>query len=108
MKRYYILAFAVCVTMPAIETRAIETQAMPVVAPIVAPPLSILVASGCGLGVHRGPFDGCETVYDGNHAGAGRFPGNHYYVGFNRGGLCGGRGTHLDCNRFGQCRVVCN
>jgi hypothetical protein len=102
MKRYFILAFAVCVAMP-----AIETQAMPVPS-IAAPAVSIQVASGCGLGVHRGPFDGCETVYDGNYAGAGRFPGNHYYVGFNRGGLCGGRGTHLDCNRFGQCRVVCN
>ena len=102
MKRYFILAFAVCVAMS-----AAETQAMPVV-PIAAPSLRVPVASGCGLGVHRGPFDGCEMVYDGNYAGARRFPGNHYYVGFYRGGLCGGRGTHLDCNRFGQCRIVCN
>ncbi len=102
MKRYYFLPLIACVTMA-----AAQTQAMPVV-PIAVPSISISVASGCGLGVRRGPFDGCQTVFDGNYAGAGRDPYNHYYVGFARGPFCGGRGTHLACNGFGLCRVVCN
>jgi hypothetical protein len=28
--------------------------------------LTIKVGSGCGLGVRRGPFNGCDPVYDGN------------------------------------------
>ena len=107
MKRYCFLPLVVCMTMC-----AAQTQAMPV-GPATAPALIISVASGCGLGVHRGTYDGCETVYDGNYAGAGRSPYNHYYVGqyfvgSDRGGFCGGRGTHLVCNSFGLCRVVCN
>jgi hypothetical protein len=102
MKRYYFLPLIICVTM-----WIAGTQAMPV-APVAIPAVSISVASGCGLGVHRGPFDGCEIVYDGNYAGIGRSPYNHYYVGSGRGGFCSGRGTHLACNGFGQCRVVCN
>ncbi len=102
MKRYFFIPLAACVLMDAAETKA-----MPV-ATVSAPTLSIPVASGCGLGVHRGPFDGCETIYDGNYAGVGRNPYNHYYVGFARGGFCGGRGTHLACNNLGLCRVVCN
>ena len=102
MKQYCFLAFVACVTMGAAPTQAME------VAPIAAPSASTLVASGCGLGVHRGPFDGCETVYDGNYPGAVRGPYNQYYVGFARGGFCGGRGTHLACSGFGLCRIVCN
>ncbi len=64
MKRYCFLPLVVCMTMC-----AAQTQAMPV-GPTTAPALIISVASGCGLGVHRGPYDGCETVYDGNYAGA--------------------------------------
>jgi hypothetical protein len=108
MKRYCFLPLVACVTMCAAQTRA-----MPVAGPIAAPALGIRVASGCGLGVHRGPFDGCETVYDGNYAGSGRRYFNHYYVGqyfvgSDRGGYCSGRGTHLACNSFGLCLVVCN
>jgi hypothetical protein len=108
MKRYCLLPLAVCVVMSAAATQAmpVAPAAVPAAAPV--PVLSIPVASGCGLGVHRGPFDGCETVYDGNYPGAGHSPYNQYYVGFGRGGFCGGRGTHLVCNRFGQCWVVCN
>jgi hypothetical protein len=102
MKQYFFIPLAACVLMDAAETKA-----MPI-ATVSAPTLSIPVASGCGLGVHRGPFDGCETIYDGNFAGSGRNPYNHYYVGFGRGGFCGGRGTHLACNSVGLCRVVCN
>ena len=103
MKRYFFLPFVACLTMG-----AGDAQAMPVAIPIATPALSILVASGCGLGVHRGPFDGCETVYDGNFTGARRSPYNQYYVGFGRGGFCSGRGTHLACNRFGSCWIACN
>jgi hypothetical protein len=102
MKRYCFLPLIVCVTLG-----AAQTQATPV-APIAIPSASIPVASGCGLGVHRGPFDGCETVFDGNYPGARRSPYNGYYMGFARGGICGGRGTHLVCNGFGLCRIVCN
>ena len=102
MKRYCFLLLLVCMTMGGAQSQAIP------VTPVAAPAVIILAASGCGLGVHRGPFDGCEIIYDGNYAGAGRSPYNHYYIGFNRGGFCGGRGTHLACNHFGLCRVVCN
>lgn len=103
MKRYFFLPFVACLAMG-----AGDAQAMPVATSIAAPALSILVASGCGLGVHRGPFDGCETVYDGNFAAGGRSPYNQYYVGSYRAGACGGRITRLKCNRSGVCRVVCN
>jgi hypothetical protein len=102
MKRYCFLPIVACVAIG-----PIQTHAMPV-APIAIPSLKISVASGCGLGVHRGPLDGCAIIYDGNYAGARRSPYNHYYVGFARGRVCGGRGTHLACNSFGLCRVVCN
>jgi hypothetical protein len=102
MKRICFLLLVVCMTMG-----GAESQAMPV-APMPAPAVTILVASGCGLGVHRGPYDGCEIIYDGNYAVVRRNAYNPYYVGFYRGGACGGRGTHLVCNRVGLCRVVCN
>ena len=103
MKRYWYLPLVACVTLC-----AAHTQAAPATGPIAGPALSIRVASGCGLGVRRGPFDGCEIVYDGNYAGIGRSPYNHYYVGFGRGRFCSGGGTHLVCNSFGRCRIVCN
>ncbi len=103
MKRYWYLPLVACATM-----YAVHAQAAPATGPIAGPALSIRVASGCGLGVHRGPFDGCETVYDGNYSGSGRNPYNHYYVGFARGAFCGGRSAYLACNSFGLCRLVCN
>lgn len=69
--------------------------------------LLIPVASGCGLGVHRGPLDGCYPVY-GYYAGYGGGYRNNYYTGFNSGGVCSGRGTHLACNPYGICWVACN
>ena len=69
--------------------------------------LLIPVASGCGLGVHRGPLDGCYPVY-GYYAGYGGGYRNNYYTGFNSGGVCSGRGTHLACNRYGICWVACS
>ncbi|HEY6024889.1 MAG TPA: hypothetical protein VIV34_12030 [Pseudolabrys sp.] len=84
-----------------------NAQAMPH-APIIAPTLGVPVAGGCGLGVHRGQFDGCEHVYGGYYPGYYRGYRNNYYAGFGRGGLCGGRGTHLACNFYGICGVACN
>jgi hypothetical protein len=65
----------------------------------------IPVASGCGLGVHRGPFDGCYPIY---YAGYDSGYRNNYYTGFVSRGVCGGRGTHLACNFYGICWVACN
>jgi hypothetical protein len=67
----------------------------------------IPAASGCGLGVHRGPFDGCYPIYS-YYAGYDRGYRNSYYTGFVSRGVCGGRGTHLACNFYGICWVACN
>ena len=65
------------------------------------------VASGCGLGVHRGPYDGCYPIY-GYYIGYGGGYRNNYYTGFVSRGVCSGRGTHLACNFYGTCWVACN
>jgi hypothetical protein len=102
MKRYlFILLVSVAATCAA------DIEAMPL-APIVAPELTISVASGCGLGVHRGPFDGCEPVYGAYYPGFYHGYRNNYYAGFGRGGQCGGRGTHLACSLYGICWLACN
>jgi hypothetical protein len=69
--------------------------------------LIISVASGCGLGVHRGRYDGCYPVYS-YYADYYRGYRNAYYAGPVSGGVCGGRGTHLACNYYGMCWVACN
>lgn len=84
-----------------------DADAMPL-APISEPvAVSIPVASGCGLGVRRGPHDGCHPVH-GYYAGHFRGYRNPYYEGPVTRGVCGGRGTHLACNYFGICWVACN
>ena len=70
--------------------------------------LIVLVASGCGLGVHRGPLDGCTPINDGYFARYYRGYRNAYYVGPVTGGVCGGRGTHIACNYYEICWVACN
>jgi len=67
--------------------------------------LTIPVTRGCGLGVHRGPFDGCYPIY---YSGYDRGYRNAYYAGPVSGGVCGGRGTHLACNFYGICWIACN
>src|SRR5262245_60301611 len=69
--------------------------------------LIIPIASGCGLGVNRGPLDGCYPfqIYYPGYTSPYR---NDYYVGYVSRGVCEGRGTHLACNRFGICWVACN
>jgi len=101
MKRYYALILVLVGMLCATDTRA-----MPV-SPEPAATLSIPVASGCGLGVHRGPYDGCYPVY-GHYPGYFRGYRNAYYTGPVSRGVCGGRGTHLACNFFGICWVACN
>ncbi|MGB7714523.1 MAG: hypothetical protein WBL81_06115 [Pseudolabrys sp.] len=41
--------------------------------------LIVPVASGCGLGVRRGPFEQCDPIY---YAGYGSSYLNNYYTGF--------------------------
>ena len=86
-------------------------------------------AGGCGIGVHRGPYNGCGPVYGGYYNGYydGYYDGYNggYYEGYYEGyhdayygnygpsrvvetGLCWGRGTHRVCNGFGSCWRVCN
>ena len=93
--------FAVLIFVFGIST----ARAMPL-APVQAG-LLVPVASGCGLGVHRGPLAGCYPVY-GYYAGYGGGYRNNYYTGFNSGGVCSGRGTHLVCNPYGIYWVACN
>jgi hypothetical protein len=103
MIRFISFTLAVCLAL-----WVAHAQAMPLATPLPVPSVSILVSSGCGLGVRRGPFDGCAVIYDGNYGPFARGPYNQYYVGFYGAGACGGRGTQYICNRIGQCRVVCN
>jgi hypothetical protein len=65
----------------------------------------IPVASGCGLGMHRGQFERCYPIY---YAGYDRGYRNPYYAGPVNRGVCGGLGTHLACNIYGICWVACN
>ena len=67
--------------------------------------LIVPVASGCGLGVRRGPLEQCDPIY---YADYGSSYLNNYYTGFVTRGVCSGRGTHLACNVYGICWVACN
>ena len=65
-----------------------NANAMPIVA--ISPAqtrLTIPVSSGCGIGVHRGPFDGCDPVYvyDGYYWAYSRGYRLGYYRGYRRG-----------------------
>ena len=82
--------------MSAVQAMPIHTQ---------QPSLLVAVASGCGLGVHRGPLDGCHPLYFAGYYSSGR---NNYYTGFTGRGVCHGRGTHLACDPYGICWVACN
>jgi hypothetical protein len=77
----------------------------------------IQVASGCGLGVNRGPYGGCDPIY-----------GEHYYSNYRHGyydgfydgyyygpgrsrlvdqGACSGRDIYRVCNIYGVCWAAC-
>ncbi|MGB8395537.1 MAG: hypothetical protein WCE27_18225, partial [Pseudolabrys sp.] len=47
--------------------------------------LIVPVASGCGLGVRRGPFEQCDPIH---YAGYGSSYLNNYYTGFVTRGVC--------------------
>jgi len=70
-------------------------------------PSIVLAAGGCGIGVNRGALDGCYPLY-GYPPAYFRGYRNDYYVGPINRGMCGGRGTHLQCNFSGICWVACN
>jgi hypothetical protein len=80
----------------------------------------IPVASGCGIGVHRGPYDGCEPIYGGYYRSSYRSYDRGYYRGYYDGyyhgpgrslivdqGACSGRGMYRVCNVYGECRAAC-
>ena len=86
----------------------------------------IPVSSGCGLGVRRGPFDGCNAVYGGYYYRVQRRAYNHgYYDGYRVGyfdgyydgsgggllvdqGACSGRHMYPVCNIYGRCWAACD
>jgi hypothetical protein len=78
-------------------------------------------AGGCGIGVHRGAYNGCSPVYGGYYNGYydGYYEGSYeswhdaYYGDYGPSrvvetGLCWGRGTHRVCNSLGLCWRACN
>jgi hypothetical protein len=87
--------------------------------------LTIPVSSGCGIGVHRGPYGGCDRVYGGYYRGHYRsyyrgYDDGYYdgfYDGYYRGpgrslmvdqGACSGHRMYRACNVYGRCWAVCN
>lgn len=87
----------------------------------------IPVSSGCGIGVHRGPYDGCDPIYGGYYRSyyGGYYRSYHrgyyrgYYDGFYDGfyrwpgrslivdqGACSGLRMYRICNAYG-CWLVC-
>jgi hypothetical protein len=82
--------------------------------------LVIPVGSECGIGVDRGPYDGCGTVYRAyphnafqTYSSYGHgYEDDYYYVGPRRSlmvdqGQCSGRGIYRVCNVYGQCWAHC-
>jgi len=84
--------------------------------------LTIPVSSGCGIGVHRGPDNGCNAIYGGyyyrDHYGAyyrGYYDGYHdgYYDGSGSSlivdhGACSGGRIYRVCNVYGTCWAACD
>ena len=79
-------------------------NAMPVASPAAAGDV-VLVAGGCGLGWHRGPYGGCRRngYYGGRYWGSAP-PGAPVPPGAYP---CGGRGQHTVCGP-GGCYRACN
>ena len=82
--------------------------------------LTIPVASGCGIGVHRGPYDGCDAIYSGYYRHHHRAYSRGYYDGYQDGyydgsggprivdqGACSGGRMYRVCNVYGRCWVAC-
>lgn len=113
-----------------------SVQALPLHTPPPAPQAGsvVLVGGGCGLGVRRGPYDGCDVVYRGayrphyrsdarrQYRGPSRSYALGYYRGFHDGyneaagsgrllvdqGACGERGMVSVCGGDGVCWAACH
>ncbi len=82
--------------------------------------LIIPVGSGCGIGVHRGPFDGCNVIYGGYYSAYAHGYYHGYRDGFRDGyytgvigplmvdqGACSGRRMYRVCDIYGTCWANC-
>jgi hypothetical protein len=79
----------------------------------------IPVGSGCGIGVNRGPYDGCVAIYHEqphnyffSYRSFDRGYANGYYYGPRRSlvvdqGECRGGGIYRVCNIHGMCWARC-
>jgi hypothetical protein len=83
--------------------------------------LIIPVGSGCGIGVHRGPYGRCDVIYGGYYRPHYRayYRGYHdgyqdgYYDGYGGSmmvdqGACSGFRMHRVCDIYGTCWAACN
>jgi hypothetical protein len=85
----------------------------------------ITVASGCGLGVNRGPYNGCDPIDSGYFVGHHRGYYRGYYRGYAHGyydgyydgsgrsrlvdqGACSGFRMYRVCDIYGMCWAACN
>jgi hypothetical protein len=98
----------------AVGLPALTAQAMPLGNNRTQANLIVPVASGCGIGVHRGPYNGCRPIYRDYYNGYYNGQLEGYYKGFHDAcygdygssyvvetGRCWGRGTHRVCNALG-------
>jgi hypothetical protein len=86
--------------------------------------LTIPIASGCGIGVHRGPYAGCDAIYGGHYRRHYRAYNHGYYNGYYNGyqdgyydgssgtlivdqGACSGFRMYRACNIIGRCWMAC-
>ena len=84
--------------------------------------LTIPISSGCGIGVHRGPYDECNVVIYGGYY---RAHHHAYYRGYIDGyrdgyyygsgsarmvnqGACSGRRMFRVCDVYARCWATCN
>ena len=82
--------------------------------------LIIPISSGCGIGVHRGPYGGCNVIYDGGYSARHHAYSHGYHDGYRDGyydgssgglvvdqGACSGRPMYRVCNIYGACWAAC-
>ena len=83
--------------------------------------LTIPISSGCGIGLHRGPYGGCNVIYGGGYRAQHHAYSHGYYDGYRDGyydgsggglmvdqGACSGRHMYRVCNIYGTCWAACN
>lgn len=107
-------------TLLSFSVSAAVAQTMPFRAASVE--LAIPISSGCGIGVHRGPFGECSVVIYGGYYRAhqhayyrGYFDGyRHGYYDGSRGarivnqGACSGHRMYRVCDAYGRCWATCS